>query len=248
MLIMSPASSQIEGKINKILLKNNFKAFLAFSNDYRLEKDSVQIRKGNIREIVSGFEEGMFYIIKTYPLVRGIHIRDECRLNIITKGNQIIFYTLENKRMDISSSNLGTTEDSTYSFSNKKEMDDLKKRFTYLYGVPLDEKGLFIDTITLGTKCGHYPGEMLKQQEQVVHWANKKDTLSLNSWLTSANTETQLFAMRGYYYLSLRGVKISKKTQEIIKHLATKKGTVYTCIPCDVRSAKISDAAKPFVF
>ena len=109
---------QIEKQINKILLKSDYNAFINFANEYDLEKNNIQINKGNVREITKGFQEGMFEIVKSYPYDKGVTITCNLRLNIITKGNQIIYFYLESKALDDSSKDFNILSDTTYKFTD----------------------------------------------------------------------------------------------------------------------------------
>ena len=56
--------AQIENKLNSVLLKRDYSAFLEIVNEYSVEKNWITIRVGNSRELVEGYQESLFYITK----------------------------------------------------------------------------------------------------------------------------------------------------------------------------------------
>jgi hypothetical protein len=247
-LIISLASSgQIEKQINSTLMKRSFNAFLNFTRNYKTERNGIRISKGNIREITEGYQEAMFYVIKAYQVNKGVSIAVNLKIRILTHSDRIIYFYLESKEMKDFPNSLETTSDTTYSFVDKVNMRDLKKRFELEYKSSLNENDLFIDTIAVGTNCGRYPGSTIKQHEQMQKWVQANDTSSLFTWLQSANAEKQVFAVKGLYYLSLSGTMISDEKKAIARRVRQKKGTIYTCIPCDTSERLISKELEDFL-
>jgi hypothetical protein len=238
---------QIERQINTLLLKKDFKLLLNFTNKYDLEKDHIQINRGNTREITKGFQESMFYIIKSYQMNKGVLITCNLRLNLITYGNQIIYFYLESKEIKNFPANTEATSDTTYKFIDTKKMLELRKQFQLTYKAHLDEKELFIDSIAVGDKCGRYPGRATFYQKQVLFWVKTVDTASLHKLLQSPNSEKQVYGVKGFYYLSLKGIKSSDEIKSLIRYIAQKNGTVYTCMPCDRGCTTILTAIKPYL-
>ncbi len=240
---------QIEKVANKLLLKGDFNQFLIFTKDYRLAKNPIWIEQLNVREVVKGFQEAMFKIVRSYSMYKGVSITCNMRLNVITEGNRIIYFYLESKEMKGFPKTFETTSDTTYRFTDKKGMIRLNSRFEFTYKAPLDESELFIDTIYLGNKCGHYGEEETPvQQKQIFEWVTRTDTVNLYKWLQSANTEKQVYAVKGFHYLTLKGVKISEEAKDLIGNIIQKKGTVNTCGTCDSRRAKIALVVKSLAF
>ena len=237
---------QIEKRINSILLKRNFKAFLEFTKDYYIEKEGIQIEKGNIREIAGDFQEAMFTISKAYQINKGVSITCTPKLKVITNKNDIVYFELESKEMKNFPKNFEITSDTTYRFADEIKMVDLAKRFELEYKTRLNEADLFIDTIAVGTTCGHYPGTSTSQHEQIEEWVANKDTASLFNWLQSVNSEKQVYAVKGLYRLSGNGLNISEEKIAIARRVRRKKGTINTCIPCDSRETLISKELEAF--
>jgi len=237
---------QIEKRINSILLKRDFKAFLEFAKDYYIEKGGIRIDKGNIREIAGDFQEAMFIISKAYQINKGVSITCNPELKVIVNNNDIIFFELESKEMKDFPKSFETTTDTTFRFIDNVKMAEFEKKFELEYKAKLNKADLFIDTISVGTKCGRYPGFFTKQHEQVEVWVLNKDTTSLYSWLQSANSEKQVYAVKGLYHLSVNGLKINGEKLVITRRVRQKKGTIYTCIPCDSRETLISKELEAF--
>ena len=248
LLITTISSGQIEKDINSVLLKKDFQKLLKFVNKFEKEIKHIRIVKGNIREITKGFQEATFEINKGYPIYEGVTITCNPRLKLITQGTQIIYFFLESKEMKNAPRNFDISSDTIYKFIDKKRMGELKKQYRTTFKISLNEDDLFIDTIAVGDKCGLYPGLITKEQEQILNWVKLTDTLSLYNWLQSPNTEKQVYAIKGFYYLYLKGMKISEQTRSIISVINQKKGTIRTCIPCDSKQTNISDALKPYLF
>lgn len=238
---------QIEKQINSVLLKRDFHAFLEFAKNYYFERNGTRIDKGNIREIARGFQEALFTISKAYQFNKGVSITCNPKLNVLTNNNKIIYFYLESKEMKDFPKNFEMTSDTTYRFIDEIKMKELKKRFVLEYKANLNEADLFIDTIAVGTKCGHYPGFFTKEHDQITKWVQEKDTLNIYTWLQSANSEKQVFAVKGLFYLLQRGVQISDEKRTIARRIRQKKGTIYTCIPCDSRETLISKELEEFV-
>ena len=248
LLIATVSSGQIEKEINAVLVKKDFQKLLQFVSKYERETKGIQIEKGNIREITNGFQEATFTISKGYPIYKGVTITCNPRLNVIIQGSQIIYFHLKSEEMKNAPKNFDSISDTTYKFIDNKKIYELKKQFEIIYKSSLNLNDLFIDTIAVGNKCGIYPGCLTNQQEQILSWVKTSDTLSLYKWLQSPNVEKQIYAVKGFYYLSLKGIKISENIRAIIRQICQKKGTITTCITCSSEQSNISDVLKHYMF
>ncbi|MCF1716705.1 hypothetical protein L0U88_18835 [Flavihumibacter sp. RY-1] len=229
-------------------MKRDFQLFINYAKENISENNRIQIEQEYAREIVEGYQEALFKITQTYGTIGNIVYSTNSKLKIITKNNRIIFFNLEGKEIRNFPENKETTNDTTYQFSDQIKMNDLKKKFKEDYKAALVEEELFIDTIAVGIKCGHYPGETTKEQTQILKWVQAKDSISLFQWLQSVNSEKQVYAVKGLYYLSLKGITISEEKKRIVEKIRRKKGTIYTCIPCDASKSPIQEVLKPFMF
>lgn len=238
---------QIEGRLNAILLKRDYNGLVAFIDKYHKEQDSIKIQHSNRREIIKGFEETVFYIHKSYPGSLHPSITSESVLKLITRQNQVVYFYLEVKKMEVTLQSIVTVVDTVYRFSDNKNMLHLHQGFKETFKAPMDEKDLFVDTIAVGNKCGHWPGETTSQRLQIIEWVLAKDTASLYRWLQSPNVEKQIYAAIGFFQLSKRGMKPGDKARSLILAVSKKKGTAYTCIPCGLEQTDIADAIKPYV-
>lgn len=235
------AFSQIDEEINKILLKKNFSAFLNFTDRYSTSQGDINIYKGNIRELVHGFSEAFFTLIKSYPVNKAVNITCESKIKILTRGKHIIYFHFERKRLQGLPESATVITDTTYQYFNSQEIAAMNVAFEKVFLIIPDKSDLFIDTIYYGQSCGHSPkGHRPYQGEQIDKWINAVDTANLTRWLQSANMEKQVYAVEGFYSLLFKGVRLSDDIKNMINSFRKKKGTINLCGICDSRQSDVA--------
>ena len=63
-------------------------------------------------------------------------------------------------------------------------------------------------------------------------WVAKKNKDSLLKWLSSTNTERQMYGADGLFQLKKLGVPLSNNERKILKFVVKKRGKIYMCFGC----------------
>ena len=240
--------AQIGKQVNSVLLKHDFDAFLSYAKSCSEEKDGYTIEEGNIREITTGYQEAMFEMVKSYQMNPSVSFTANSKIKVLTYKNRVIYFFVENKEMKGFPKNFVTSNDTTFEYIDNAAMLALRKQYFREYGAELRTDDLFIDTISVGTKCGRYPGVRTSEFEQILKWISSRDTANLDKWLQSPNAEKQVYSIIGFYNLHLKGYKLSEETLRIVDRVRRKRGTVNTCIPCDGRERQIAYVLEDYKF
>ncbi len=130
-------------------------------------------------------------------------------------------------------------------YENDTLFKKLETTFFQSFGSQLKRKGLFIDSIVYGSRCG-YVGIDPIEKMHLDHFVKRKDKTSLLKWLQSTNVETQLYAVEGFYKLKKAGYQIKESELQYIRNVLKKKGTVRTCTGCLYGKNEIQQIAKNF--
>ncbi|MEP7377703.1 MAG: hypothetical protein ABI675_30140 [Chitinophagaceae bacterium] len=209
-----------------LLRQQNFQAFKAYvDNSY--SKQDVSFTWELLRTVVSGYQEGMVKVDAKDSTSRAKELY-LYRLNLITSGNQIIFYDLQKKKIDDRSYMTFETEEI---FRSEKAMSDLERKFKDIYTVDLNYNDLFQNSIVYGRHCG-IAGENPEYLQKLDVLLENQDVEEISRWLKSANAEKQLYAIRGYKYLASQGYKLSEEEKGLLTIAGKKDGLVSVCSGC----------------
>ncbi len=188
------------------------------------------------RDLTSNFQEGVIRLEESCALTDQAGTGDvtEYKLSLLTTGTDIIYYSLAKKRL------LQRMQDGYHwnfdwetidSFTNKLAVDGLEISFKEEYKLALKQEELFDDQKVFGFKCS-YSGEMPKLMKELLTILNSNNYNVLDEWLSSANTEKQVYAVYGLYCLSRKGINFTTEQQRIILLIRNKKGKVNVCRGC----------------
>jgi hypothetical protein len=87
-----------------------------------------------------------------------------------------------------------------------------------------------------------------KGRRQIDEWVADRNKSKLVEWLTSTNTEKQVYAVDGLLQLKKTGMKLSDDELKIMKFVIGKSGTIYTCSGCIHMHLNIEAVTKEFKF
>lgn len=111
--------------------------------------------------------------------------------------------------------------------------------FKQTYKAELRETELFMGDIIYGYGCG-FGSQPPEEREMMDTLIAHKDKAAILSWLQSANTEKQLYALDACYQLKRHGIRITSLERSLIKVITKKEGTVNSCSGCMVGPGNIS--------
>lgn len=189
------------------------------------------------REVIPGYFETIVDIFSCIPVDASSYYNLFYRLDILSRDSTIFYYKLRNK---FQKNVLWADKDQT-------SMQEFQKKYMDFYGVPLRQKELFVDTVIFGTHCGEDPIP-IPDFVRLTKLISNKDTTSLQHWLRSPNTETQLLAIYGFYELKKLGYSIDEKILWLIRYILNKEGDVQSCGGCDFDNRTIKDVKDDFEF
>ncbi len=238
---------QIEKEVNSILLKKDFIEFKSYCDKLldRTNKNWNNNIKANwvyLRDLTNDFQEGIIDINKTVPSKINKNTGREYtyRVTLITQDKQIIYYKLAEKKNKRLKRKWVEYYQPIDSYTNDSLFKDLKNKFSQTFGISLNEKELFIDSIVYGLECG-FVRQDSKEKLEIDKYIKDNDKISLLKWLQSTNTEKQVYAIYGFCKLKqLYNVIPTNKEMELINAVMHKKGTILFCDGCDFGSEDIS--------
>ena len=242
-------SAQIQKDINNILLK---KDIIAFNNDIdTLSKKDKRISSHweYLRELTKGYQEGVFYFERPIPDKDnpGSSFTNMYRLTLLLTDNEIIYYNISEAKRDIEKGNFALPSPSIYKYKNDTVFRKLKTAFKKTYGANLNEKELFNEDIVYGESCG-LVGTPPKKKTEIDYIVKNRNRTDLLKWLQSTNTETQIYAIDGYYQLKELGIILTAQELRIIKIVMLKKGNMLSCGGCIYSTEEIRRIVKDFKF
>jgi len=154
------------------------------------------------------------------------HYIHNYKLKFLATNNRVFYYNVYEIVYNGNNSNIIPLD----SNRNEEIYNQFKSSYFKSYGLDLDEKELFLPII-YGESCG-IGGIKPAYRKLLDSIVINKDLETLQLWLTSANTEKQIYALKGIKLLSKVGFKPNKKQEQIIDIIKNKEGYVYTCSGC----------------
>lgn len=238
-LMVIEASGQSMDTMRGLLKEKNFNTVVDFVDKPRRSNTTFYFK--TLRSIVGNYREGVIQINQTFPSNEGdgISIVENFTVYLLINNNRIFFYRIvkteysedgnepwanENLRID-------HDEDST-------EWDAFEGVFRQTYGQSLNHEDLFLTSIIFGEHCG-YTGESTPFSDHLNKYLLDNNVDGIREWLKSANTEKQLYALKGYMILTRQGYYPTEEEKRLISIVGKKEGVVFTCSGCMYTSSDI---------
>jgi hypothetical protein len=230
--------------LNVVLSKGTVSAL----DDYIVMTDSRRLKMSQwraLREIAPGYSEGIAVISFYVPPFRRDSLGNNYltyKLSILSHGDSILYYSVEERVMMRQQAKIKVTYEPVLSLGSKN-IAELDSSFYKTFHVALNKRELFVDTIIYGDYCGEVltPTPERRMINLFVEENNDKELLS---WLTSTNTEKEVYAVDGLLQLKKKAYKIDDPTWALIKYIIAKKGTIQTCDGCIGGANKIRNVIK----
>lgn len=146
---------------------------------------------------------------------------------LLIKDDKIIAYKFSERKFR--KHTLEVYYATVHEFKDSKAYNTLKADFNRFYDQPLKEDDLFETSFVYGDQC-----TMLKTipegRKQLHEWIAGKNKMALMSWLKSANTEKQVYALEGILQLQKEdSITLTEAEQKIMKYVKGKQGTMSVC-------------------
>jgi len=230
-------SAQIQKDINNILLKKDINTFNKYTDSISKKDKRIKSHWEYLRELKPIPD-------KDNPCTSFTNMY---RLTVLLTDNEIIYYNISEAKRDMENGNFAAPNPSIYKYKNDTAYTNLKTSFKKTYGANLNEKELFREDIVYGGACG-IVGTPPKKKTEIDYIVKNRNRTDLFKWLQSTNTETQIYAINGYYQLKELGIKLTAQELRIIKIVMNKKGSILSCGGCMYSNEEISSAVKEFKF
>lgn len=226
----------------KVLATLSFSALKTYQDKY---PNHMPFNEFYSREIVPGFEECMFQIVKVTPDPDVLNVSSEqiFRIRVLAHNDKIIFYDVSEQKNKKVKGKWEPYYQLMQLFSEQSEIIKLKQQFKNVFHQIMNERELFVSDFIFGSNCGA-DGSPTNGFTIVNTLVEKKDKNSLIKCLQSTNTEMQLYGYAGIMQLKNSGINISSSEQKMMNIIAAKKGVVNTCSGCSRQTETIKSVVK----
>lgn len=242
--VSATAKPTLLTNIEKVLIKKDVQKLNQYGDSLENSSKRINVFWNYFREIVPGFNEGVFYVKKYTPKKGYTNIANELayRISIVTFDSTIIYYKLGEVITDYEGNGEQT-------YKHKRTYTDdtafvlLCNTFKSMFNKPLNMNELFDENFRYGHRCGIDgvdPKPRIQMNEFVKN--NRKD--SLIHWLQSTNTEKQIYAVEGLYELNKTGVQLTADEKQMAMYVKAKKGTINYCVGCLITNIGVFEAVK----
>jgi len=230
--------------IEKVLIMKDVQKLNQYADILKKSEKNVNVFWYYFREIVPGFNEGVFYV-KKYTRKKGhYNVVNELayRVSIVTFDSAIIYYKLGEVVTDYEGDGKETyVHKKTY--KNDTAFVLLCNTFKSMFNMPLNMNELFVEDFTYGRQCG-IGGVNPKPRQQMEEFVTNNNKDSLIRWLQSTNTEKQIYAVEGLYELNKLGIQLTSQEKQMTAYVKAKKGTINHCSGCMHFNIEIFEAMK----
>jgi hypothetical protein len=233
---------------NKLALKD-FQSFKKYADSLSNGNSHIKIYWEVDREIAAGFQERILTVTKSVPEEKNPNYSTvyTFKINMLSADTTIFFYDLMECKSKKEHNEWVEYYPTIDIYENDTLFLKLETTFFQSFGGQLKRKGLFIDSIEYGARCG-YAGIAPLEKMHLDHLVKRKDKTSLVKWLQSTNVETQIYAVEGFYKLKKAGYRIKENELQFIRNILKKKGTIRTCAGCRYGRNDIQAIVKNFEF
>lgn len=238
---------QVQNDVKKVLETRDFAAFKTFAEKLSNWENRITARWEILRDLATGFQEGVFTIEKIVPDNDNPNTRTvyTFKVAIIATKDQIAYYELSEKKYDT----VGRKRKEYYhpiaTFKDKILYENLKNSFKATFKTRLHENDLCKSGYTYGDLCD-FAGIVPTGRQKIDEWVARKNKKKLLKWLTSANTEKQVYAVDGLYQLKQAGIKLTEEEINMITFVINKSGNMNTCSGCIYGKREISRVTQHF--
>lgn len=209
-LLFSTLSSlgQTEQTLQSLVSKKNFQNLQAFVDSAadQSNRGIADIQWSLKRDLLPGYQEA---VVKLH-LSTGSTDHRHFRIKLLATDTDIFYYEFT-----------GSGKEADQPFIDKQAYQQFEKAFLAAYYAPLNKDDLF-QNITFGAGCG-IAGTMPDHMLQLVFHLQNDDGDAVLSWLRSANTEKQLYALQGMKAMQLNGYDLTDEDRAVIKTIKKKK-------------------------
>lgn len=207
------------------------KKFSAFQRHAYANREGIQVSWPLLREVMPGYREALWIAEQLIPDARNPDIIHSYRypVTLLLQDDQIIAYTFTERRFpeDVTQAPYYAT---VKRYRDKQALAQFETAFHRFYGVPLRDDDLYQTGIVYGDTCTMFK-QVPEARTQVTEWVAAKNKDALLTWLTSACTEKQVYAVDGLHQLQRkRAVKLSPAEQHLVNYIRKKEGTVNACL------------------
>ncbi|WP_338811915.1 hypothetical protein V9L05_10910 [Bernardetia sp. Wsw4-3y2] len=239
--------AQVQNDVKKILASKDFIAFKKYADNLSNKEKRISSHWECLRDLTNEFQEGVFIFEKSVPDKDNPSSFSvyRFRVKLVTTDKNIAYYELSEKKYKKVGNEWENYFEILEKFKNDKAFDKLKISFKSIYQTDINENELFIIDFVYGKHCG-FAGINPTGREQIEEWITAKNKTELLKWLTSTNTEKQVYAVDGLFQLNKMGVRLTDKEVKIINFICHKNGTIYICGGCMYSRQDIKSVTEKF--
>jgi hypothetical protein len=225
LLLSFNTNAQTIEDVKKVLATKNPKYLENFVENKNSE--NFRMRWYNLREIISGYEEGILIIEEHIPReVPNTWRIITHRVNLLTTSNEI-FYCEIGKALYGEGKIIETSE----KYKNDSLNTIFENTYKQAYHDTLNHNDLFITNIIYGDRCSRVGIKPLYRQK-LDSLILQKNASELHQWLISPNAEKQMYAIKGYKALTYMGYVLTNEDKRLLKLVRQKQTSIYTCDLC----------------
>jgi hypothetical protein len=258
-LLFLPQSlfGQLQADIKINLVDKDIAKFKIFADTISNKKNNISAYWDIERDIAKRFQEKIWIAEKSVPDKANPSISTvyTFRLNLITADNKILYYDFQERKSKKVNDRWVDYYITIDKYKNEKLYRSLEVEFLKAFDTKLNSADLFIDTIVFGQGCGDgiYDGDdpieeakyaNPKEDYILNNYIKNKDRKAILSLIHSANTEKQLYGVKGLLELQKVGITLTQREIEIVKNVLGKSGTARTCSGCIYDRMEIGKIAK----
>jgi len=238
------AWGQLDKDLKEFIHHKDLSGFDNYVKQLQAHDSTTHITEIYSREIVPGFTERVF--VFEHATINGsnqnVATVETFKARLLCAPGVIFYGKLSRQAFKLIGDDWKPSDEIVYQENDKSYSDALRKKFRNTFKVSLNDQELFKDSIAYGSDCAYKASTRMRSQFQKFVYA--KDTKSLKQWLTSANTETQLYAYEGLETLQRSGVALSEEIKKMMMAVAQKKGGVRFCSGASISTVEISQVIK----
>lgn len=221
---------QIQNDVKKVLASLDFVEFKMYADNLSNGNNSLSSHWESLRDLTSDFQEGVFFFEKSVPDKENPAISSvyTFRVTLVATKTTIVYFELSEEKNKKVGNEWKPYFDPIEIFKDEKSFDNLKASFKSVFNSELNESGLFVTDFVYGEACGFVGTDPIGRQK-INEWVLEKDKNKLLRWLTSTNTEKQVYAVDGLLQLKKEGGLMTDYEIKIINFIIHKKGTMFFC-------------------
>ncbi|MEO8406338.1 MAG: hypothetical protein ABI480_17140, partial [Chitinophagaceae bacterium] len=215
LLLAIQVNGQAQQSVISLLQKKDFPSFKLYIDS--AFKKGIQASWVINRDIVSEYQEAVVEVAEKEPLKKKNYRTHHYTINLLATRTDIFYYKLT-ERIDTDDDIPGSmaTDETTNHFIDEAKYTMFEKTFKDVYGVALDRRDIFLTSIVYGSSCG-IAGEDPAYMQRLSTLIVEKNLTTIRSWLKSANTEKQLYAIAGYKALAKQNYHLTNEENNLIK-------------------------------